>query len=313
VRTRARRVLPRHDWNEVHAIELAATPEAAVAALLATPVAPPSARPRAVPAARAPGRSDRGGDGGNGFVVLRRTWDEIVLGAAGRPWTRRQIRALADARDGDVRLAVDVRATESRAGRCSLSTETRVQATDAASRRGFGRYWRVVGPFSAPPVAAGCRHGSARNGSTRRCERGSGRPSTPPVPIALPDAASPAPAPGARRRHRDLGLHVRPRAEGGRRLPALRIPRRPVRDLDRRPRAVRPAVAAALPRVGWGAGIPAGTFLALAYGLQTAGLELTTVTSTGFITALRGVTPLLASPPSDARCRRPSGSAWCSR
>ena len=51
----------------------------------------------------------------------------------------------------------------------------------------------------------------------------------------------------------------------------------------------------ALPRAGWGAGILAGTFLALAYGLQTAGLELTTVTSTGFITGLYVVvTPLLA-------------------
>ena len=40
----------------------------------------------------------------------------------------------------------------------------------------------------------------------------------------------------------------------------------------------------ALPRAGWAAGLGAGTLLAAAYGLQTAGLELTTVTSTGFIT-----------------------------
>jgi drug/metabolite transporter (DMT)-like permease len=50
-----------------------------------------------------------------------------------------------------------------------------------------------------------------------------------------------------------------------------------------------------LPREGWVAGLGAGTFLAAAYGLQTAGLELTTVTSTGFITGLYVVfTPLLA-------------------
>ena len=50
-----------------------------------------------------------------------------------------------------------------------------------------------------------------------------------------------------------------------------------------------------LPRAGWPAGLAAGSFLALAYGLQTAGLELTTVTSTGFITGLYVVfTPLLA-------------------
>ncbi len=51
----------------------------------------------------------------------------------------------------------------------------------------------------------------------------------------------------------------------------------------------------ALPPRGWAAGLGAGMLLALAYGLQTAGLELTTVTSTGFITGLYVVfTPLIA-------------------
>ncbi|HET6683262.1 MAG TPA: DMT family transporter, partial [Gaiella sp.] len=50
-----------------------------------------------------------------------------------------------------------------------------------------------------------------------------------------------------------------------------------------------------LPRSGWIAGSLAGAFLAAAYGFQTAGLELTTVSSTGFITGLYVVfTPLLA-------------------
>jgi drug/metabolite transporter (DMT)-like permease len=50
-----------------------------------------------------------------------------------------------------------------------------------------------------------------------------------------------------------------------------------------------------LPREGYAAGIGVGALLAAAYGLQTAGLELTTVTSTGFITGLYVVfTPLLA-------------------
>ena len=50
-----------------------------------------------------------------------------------------------------------------------------------------------------------------------------------------------------------------------------------------------------LPPAGWAAGIGAGSLLATAYGLQTAGLELTTVTSTGFITGLYVVfTPILA-------------------
>jgi len=50
-----------------------------------------------------------------------------------------------------------------------------------------------------------------------------------------------------------------------------------------------------LPRSGYVAGIGVGVLLGVAYGLQTAGLELTTVASTGFITGLYVVfTPLLA-------------------
>jgi drug/metabolite transporter (DMT)-like permease len=50
-----------------------------------------------------------------------------------------------------------------------------------------------------------------------------------------------------------------------------------------------------LPREGRVAGIGVGMLLAAAYGFQTAGLELTTVSSTGFITGLYVVfTPLIA-------------------
>jgi drug/metabolite transporter (DMT)-like permease len=50
-----------------------------------------------------------------------------------------------------------------------------------------------------------------------------------------------------------------------------------------------------VPRSGVAAGIGAGALLATAYGLQTAGLNLTTVASTGFITGLYVVlTPLIA-------------------
>ncbi|MGH3110226.1 MAG: DMT family transporter [Gaiellaceae bacterium] len=51
----------------------------------------------------------------------------------------------------------------------------------------------------------------------------------------------------------------------------------------------------ALPREGLVAGIGVGALLAAAYGFQTAGLELTTVASTGFITGLYVVfTPFIA-------------------
>jgi drug/metabolite transporter (DMT)-like permease len=50
-----------------------------------------------------------------------------------------------------------------------------------------------------------------------------------------------------------------------------------------------------MPREGVVAGLGVGVLLAAAYGLQTAGLELTTVASTGFITGLYVVlTPLIA-------------------
>jgi drug/metabolite transporter (DMT)-like permease len=59
------------------------------------------------------------------------------------------------------------------------------------------------------------------------------------------------------------------------------------------PFAIRPLLH--LPREGYVVGVGVGALLATAYGLQTAGLELTTVASTGFITGLYVVfTPLLA-------------------
>jgi drug/metabolite transporter (DMT)-like permease len=59
-----------------------------------------------------------------------------------------------------------------------------------------------------------------------------------------------------------------------------------------------PAAGARIPalgRAGWRDGLVLGSLLALGYGLQTAGLERTTVSSTGFITGLYVVlTPVLA-------------------
>ena len=66
-----------------------------------------------------------------------------------------------------------------------------------------------------------------------------------------------------------------------------------------------------LGRPGWVAGAALGLLLALGYGLQTAGLERTTVSSAGFITGLYVVfTPLLAlAALPDARRPARSGSA----
>ena len=143
-------VMPEFDHNEVHAIEVDAGPERAVASFLAAPAAPGRVvrmlfRLRGV-------RTRPTIEGlltGIGFSVLSRSPTEVVVGGSGRPWTPRGgIRAFADARPDEVRVAVDVRATPLGEGRCVLSTETRIQAVDDAARRAFRKYWRVVGPFS---------------------------------------------------------------------------------------------------------------------------------------------------------------------
>jgi hypothetical protein len=79
-----------------------------------------------------------------------------VAGLVGRPWQLRPtlvpIAGAADFtgfdRPGWVRAATDFRVVAA-AGGSRLSTETRIQATDAGARRRFARYWRIVGPGSA--------------------------------------------------------------------------------------------------------------------------------------------------------------------
>ena len=69
-----------------------------------------------------------------------------------------------------------------------------------------------------------------------------------------------------------------------------------------------------LPPAGWAAGLGAGMLLAAAYGLQTAGLELTTVTSTGSSpVSTSSSRRSLRSPRSEPPFRRRSGSESCCR
>ncbi len=49
--------------------------------------------------------------------------------------------------EGYAKAVWDFRLTPE-AGGTRLSTETRINCTDAASRRRFRLYWRIVGPFS---------------------------------------------------------------------------------------------------------------------------------------------------------------------
>ena len=91
-----------------------------------------------------------------GFVILGEDpGREVVLGTIGRFWTPSGgMRAFAAAEfagfsePGWAKAAWNFRVDAAADGRTTLSTETRVLCTDPRSRRTFGRYWRVVRPFS---------------------------------------------------------------------------------------------------------------------------------------------------------------------
>lgn len=91
-----------------------------------------------------------------GFTVLHDApGEELVLGLIAQMWRPggQVVRAGTPAEftgftePGFVRAAMDVRLTPVDGGTL-VATETRVRATDADARRAFGRYWRVVAPFS---------------------------------------------------------------------------------------------------------------------------------------------------------------------
>jgi hypothetical protein len=80
----------------------------------------------------------------------------IVLGGVLSPWRLRgghrriasadEVRAFSE--PGWVRVAAAFTVVPEGGG-CRVATETRIAATDDAARRRFGRYWRLVGPFSS--------------------------------------------------------------------------------------------------------------------------------------------------------------------
>lgn len=139
-------VLPRFDANELHSVALLLEPARAIALALATPVA---ADPVIGALFRLRGLNARGSIGGAltrlGLEELRAADGEVVFGGSGTPWRAGSgIQLFDEGGPGRVQVATDFRADGER-----LSTETRILAGDAAARRTFLRYWRVVGPFSA--------------------------------------------------------------------------------------------------------------------------------------------------------------------
>lgn len=159
--------MPEAQFAERHAVRVAAPPERAWEAVRALDlrgslVVRALFALRSLPALLA-GRRGRGRGLGStmdtlldsGFVLLaERPPREIVLGLTGRFWTPTGgiARVEPDEFRGFCGPGMAVAAwnfTVLPTDHGSLvATETRVRCTDAAARRSFARYWRVVRPFS---------------------------------------------------------------------------------------------------------------------------------------------------------------------
>lgn len=162
--------LPSYQWNEVHSTRVAAPPDRVLAAVR-------ELTPREVPLlvvlmgmrrlpdailrrsfkrlGRALDRALLDGMTSGGFVLLAEHPDELVFGVVGRFWTTDGGVEPVDSEGfaafdspGFAKGAMNFHARPEGSGTL-LTTETRIQATDESARRSFGRYWRVVGPFSA--------------------------------------------------------------------------------------------------------------------------------------------------------------------
>jgi hypothetical protein len=161
--------LPEYEFVERHHTYVAARPERALAAAKdATPAEMRLVRTlfalRSLPArlARRGGlpadrtRSLAAQMVGFGFVELGQDEYEVVLGFVGQPWRLAggsmprfgtALEWLDFAEPGYVKAAMSFCAVPEGAG-ARLTTETRIHATDPASRRRFARYWRVIRPGS---------------------------------------------------------------------------------------------------------------------------------------------------------------------
>ena len=92
-----------------------------------------------------------------GFILLAERPNEevvigIVSGVAGRSRGLRRVdaqRFAAFEEAGCMKAALNFRLESLDSSSTLVTTETRVLATDEPARRAFGRYWLVVGPFSA--------------------------------------------------------------------------------------------------------------------------------------------------------------------
>jgi hypothetical protein len=185
-RSRLDELLPRYDFNEVHARVIAAPPDRVFEAVKTVTLGEvPLVRLlfglRSLPARLAGGRGlPRAKDEpflaqmvDLGFTVLAEDPKrEIVAGVVGQMWKRGgQAASIADGaefvafdRPGYAKVATNFLLLE-QDGDTRIETETRVLATDSRSRQGFARYWRLIRP------ASGAIRRARLRATARRAER----------------------------------------------------------------------------------------------------------------------------------------------
>jgi hypothetical protein len=154
-------LLPTWDWRSAHATRVAASPERAAAAAREfsgrdLPVTGALMRVRALGRRTFDDRPTIEAMTRIGLAVLVDERYAVVVGGVLSPWRLRgghravasadELRAFAE--PGWVRVATAFTVTPEGAG-CRVRTETRIAATDDDARRRFGRYWRLIGPFSS--------------------------------------------------------------------------------------------------------------------------------------------------------------------
>ena len=154
-------VLPTWDWRSAHAVRVAAPPERAAAAVREfsgsdLPVTGALMRVRALGRRTFDERPTVETMARIGLAVLADEPDGILLGGVLSPWrVRGGHRTIASAEElaafaepGWVRVAAAFTVAPDGVG-SRVGTETRIAATDDTARRRFGRYWRLIGPFSS--------------------------------------------------------------------------------------------------------------------------------------------------------------------
>jgi hypothetical protein len=153
-------LLPTWDWRSAHATGVAAPPERCAAAAREItgrdlPVTGALMRMRMLGRRMSDDRPLLQSMARIGLVTLVDDPATVVVAGVLAPWHLRgghlpvasadELRSFAA--PGWVRVAMGFTFAPDGAG-SRVATETRIAATDDAARRRFGRYWRVVGPFS---------------------------------------------------------------------------------------------------------------------------------------------------------------------